>query len=257
MPKRPKRKIILFLVEGKSDRETLRFAISEIYDRIDDDIEVFFPIIRENEEEKGGDITSRIGVHPRNIEENIYKLFLRNFFDEEKILPKDIYEVIQIVDTDGAYIPDELVCLGENPNGSGKPYYGDSIIACSNISHIIKRNECKRENLDYLSTLSKLKVKQKSPKYSVYYFSCNFDHFINHSANLDYQQKFMAAQEYAWQYYGDPKGFIDAMINDPDSSKGMSYDESWDFIRKDLNSLHRHTNIDVLFNKIISSGKLK
>lgn len=52
MGKRPKRKIVLFLVEGKSDREALQLAIPELYDEIDEDIEVYFPIIRKEEEER-------------------------------------------------------------------------------------------------------------------------------------------------------------------------------------------------------------
>lgn len=256
MGKRPKRKVILFLVEGKSDREALRIAISELYEQIDESIEVFFPIIREDEEEKGGDITSRMGVHPRNIEENIYKSFLRNFFDEEKILPKDIFEIIQIVDTDGAYIPDEFVHEGENPNGIDKPYYAENSIICHNANHIMKRNECKRENLDYLSSLSKLKVKQKSPRYAIYYFSSNLDHFIHHTANLDHQQKYIMAQDYAWKYIGDPNSFANAIESDPDSCSGMNYDESWDYIKEGLNSLQRHTNIDLLFKRLISSTEL-
>lgn len=93
MGKRPKRQIVLFLVEGKSDRKALQLAIPELYDRIDENIEVFFPTMVEDEEEKGGDITSKIQVWPRNIEEKIYELFLKNFFDEQKIMPKDITEV--------------------------------------------------------------------------------------------------------------------------------------------------------------------
>ena len=58
MGKRPKRKIVLFLVEGKSDREALKLAIPELYDQIDEDIEVYFPVIRREDEEKGGDITT-------------------------------------------------------------------------------------------------------------------------------------------------------------------------------------------------------
>lgn len=42
MGKRPKRQIVLFLVEGKSDRKALQLAIPELYDRIDENIEVFF-----------------------------------------------------------------------------------------------------------------------------------------------------------------------------------------------------------------------
>lgn len=256
MGKRPKRKIVLFLVEGKSDREALRLAVSELYDHIDENIEVFFPIIREDEEEKGGDITSRIGVHPRNIEDNIYKSFLRDFFDEKKILPKDIYEIIQVVDTDGAYVPDDCVFEGDNPDGLNKPYYNNNKIICQNVDYIRRRNEHKRENLDYLSSLTKLKVKQKSPKYSIYFFSCNLDHFIHHSANLDHQQKYYMARDYALQFLGDPYAFTNAIANDPDSSKGMNYAESWNYIKEGLHSLQRKTNIDILFKRLISESVL-
>ena len=46
MGKRPKRKIVLFLVEGKSDQEALQLAIPELYDEIDEDIVFYFHIIR-------------------------------------------------------------------------------------------------------------------------------------------------------------------------------------------------------------------
>ncbi len=72
MGKRPKRNIVLFLVEGKSDREALGLAIPELYSRIDESYEVYFPVIVEDEKEHGGDITSKAKVWPRNIEEKIY-----------------------------------------------------------------------------------------------------------------------------------------------------------------------------------------
>lgn len=99
-----------------------------------DNIEVYFPIIRKEEEEKGGDITStnyenkqgkHYWVHPSNIEEAIYELFLDDFFDKEKILPKDISEIIQIVDTDGAYIPNECVVLDSSLSEEDSPFYKD------------------------------------------------------------------------------------------------------------------------------------
>lgn len=95
MGKRPKRQIVLFLVEGKSDREALQLAIPELYDQIDENIEVFFPAMVEDEEEIGGDITSKFKIWPRNIEEKIYEFFLKDFFDEQKIMPKDITEIVQ------------------------------------------------------------------------------------------------------------------------------------------------------------------
>ena len=49
MGKRPKRKIVLFLVEGKSDREALQLAIPELYDEIDAEIS-HLQIMRINKE---------------------------------------------------------------------------------------------------------------------------------------------------------------------------------------------------------------
>ena len=48
---------------------------------------------------------------------------------------------------------------------------------------------------------------------------------------------------------------MEEMLNDLDAAKGMSYSESWEFARKGLNSLHRHTNINVLF-ELLKSEKL-
>ncbi len=263
MGKRPKRKIVLFLIEGKSDREALQITIPELYDQIDENIEVFFPIMRDvqknAEDEAGGDITSKIipnkgAVKPENIEINIYEYFLRNFFDEQKILPKDVSEIIQIVDIDGVYVPDDAVSEGKNPNGTDKTYYGTNSIICSNTRNIIKRNEYKRENLDYLSSLNTIKVRQKSPCYSVYYFSCNLDHFLHNSANLDHTLKTSLAEKFARNYIGNPEGFANAISNDPDAATGMDYAESWNFIKEGLNSLQRHTNLNILLDKLVSEG---
>ena len=254
--KRHKRNIVLFLVEGKADRNALQIAISELYDRIDENIEVFFPTIREDSEEVGGDITSKIGSHPRNIEEKIYKLFLQDFFDEEKILPKDISEIIQIIDMDGVYVPDDAVREVTDSEFGNRVYYGNNEIICPNRARILKRNECKRENLDYLSSLSVIKVKQKRVPYSAYYFSSNLDHFIHHDANLEYRLKSSLADTYARNYLGNIEGFVRDISEDPGAVKGMSYDESWSYIKQGTNSLCRYTNINVLFESLRSDGQL-
>ena len=264
MGKRPKRNIVLFLVEGKSDREALKLAIPELYDQIDENIEVYFPVIRREDEEKGGDITTsrytdRQGktywVHPNNIQDAIYTLFLDDFFDSEKILPKDIAEIIQIVDTDGAYISDG--CIVEDPSlqEEESPFYTDDEISCLDIEKIKLRNQQKSENLTYLSKCSTIKVKQKTVPYSVYYFSSNLDHFLHHSANLDYRMKRNLAETFARNYIGDVEGFIKEIAEDPDAVKDMSYEESWDYIKKENNSLHRHTNLNVLLTKLLEGAE--
>lgn len=256
MGKRPKRKIVLFLVEGKSDREALQLAIPELYDQIDENIEVFFPVMVENEDEKGGDITSKFKVYPNNIEDKIYELFLKDFFNKQKIMPKDITEIIQIIDMDGAYVSNDMVRLGENPVGENRPYYNLDTILTQNVNGIIKRNEQKRKNIDYLSSLRALKVKQKTVKYSVYYFSSNLDHFLHNDANLPYREERAKADAFARQYIGNIEGFVKRISEDLGSSTNMNYDQSWDFIKTiGINSLQRHTNLDVLLKELLCREK--
>jgi len=261
MGKRPKRKIVLFLVEGKSDREALQIAISELYERIDDNIEVFFPIIRADEEERGGDITTSLyidkrnrtwWVSPQNIEEAIYQLFLEDFFDEMKIMPKDISEIIQVVDLDGAYIPDDCVLLDPDLAEEESPLYTDTSINCVDVDKIIRRNKQKRENLDDLSSRKTIKVKTQTKPYSVYYFSTNLDHFLHHDANLDYRLKVTLADSFSSRFIGDVEGFIRIISEDQGAANEMTYDESWSFIKEGVNSLGRHTNLDILLNRLFS-----
>ena len=262
MGNRPKRKIVLFLVEGKSDREALQIAVPELFEQIDENIEVFFPIIRdEEEEERGGDITStlytnRLGksrwISRENIEEAIYEMFLDDFFDQEKIMPKDITRIVQIVDTDGVFVADERVREDPKLSPEDSPHYAEDGITCIDAEAIRRRNRQKSANLRYLSGCSSIKVKSKTVPYSVYYFSCNLDHFLHHAINLSYKEKVSRAQDFAGTFIGDPEGFVRFMTEDPAAAGSMSYEESWDFISRDLHSLERHTNLDVLLRRLMA-----
>lgn len=171
-------------------------------------------------------------------------------------MPKDITEIIQIIDMDGAYVSDDMVRLGENPIGENRPYYNLDTILTQNVNGIIKRNEQKRKNIDYLSSLRALKVKQKTVKYSVYYFSSNLDHFLHNDANLPYREKRAKADAFARQYIGNIEGFVKRISEDLGASTNMNYDQSWNFIKTiGINSLQRHTNLDVLLKELLCREK--
>lgn len=256
--KRPKKKIVLFLVEGKSDREALMPVLSELYDRIDSNIQVYFPILRQDDEERGGDITSHFKSKPANIEKRIYEGFLEQFFDQEKIMPKDVHEVIQLVDTDGVYISDDAIVFEEDSQTDGQYYYDCNRIlvprACD-VEYARDRNHRKRENLDYLVSLDTIKVKQKSVPYSIYYFSSNLDHFLHHNANMDPYDKRMAAGAFAGNYLNEDDGadqFVKLICGDPDVCTGQTYQESWAFIREEgFHSLERHSNLNILLERLM------
>ncbi len=263
MGKRPKRKVILFLVEGDSERDALRDRIAELYDSIDESIEVFFPEIVDDDEtdpdtriETGGDITQKYEVYPGNYDDQVYEYFLRDFFDVESLLPKDITEVIQIIDTDGAYISDDCRKLGMNPDGVNKTYYGEKEILSNRPQTIISRHKRKRLNVDYLVKKDSIHIRQKTVPFSVYYFSCNLDHFLHNTQNMRKADKTIAANAFSDGYIGDPDGFVHVFLDDDDAAKNMTYEESWGFITQtdSFASLERHTNFDLLIRKILSQS---
>lgn len=262
MGNRPKRKVVLIIVEGKSDREALKQSISELYDLFDPEIEVFFQIMRKDKVEKGGDVTStyyidRSGeehwIHPNNIEDAIYELFLRDFFDEQKLYPKDLSEIIHIVDVDGAFIPDENVVYDDTLSEDTSPFYTENNIRCLDVDRIKKRNRQKRENLEYLYGLSTIKVKQKSIKYSIYYFSTNMDHFLHNDANLDYRQKVILAENFA-ACYEDPEEFVKFFKTHSSNISDLNYKESWEHLKHGLNSLSSLTNINLLLTNLLGKS---
>lgn len=77
--KRPRRKVIIFLVEGPSELKALGPTLSALYDSMDQDYEVFFPPMTEDSVEQWGDLTSKYGINPNTIEKCIDKLFFNDF----------------------------------------------------------------------------------------------------------------------------------------------------------------------------------
>ncbi len=261
MGKKPRYKNVLFLIEGMSEKKAFEIAIPELFENIDESYQVFFPRIVEDGIEKGGDITSKYGITAETIEGCICKLFLDNFFEEQKIYPRHITEIIHIVDLDGAFVPNDVIRNGSNPSGEDKVFYGDDFICVNDVEKIINRNQRKRENIKHLVSLKQLNVRQNGDNpnskqipidYSVYFFSSNLDHFINNNANMSSEEKVRCADYFAYSYIDDIDGFVKFFTEDPDALNDMSYEDSWKYIMQEgqLHSLKRHTNINILLTRL-------
>ncbi len=249
---RPRHKVVVFLVDGPSELKALSLTMAALYDSIDPEYEVYFPPMVEDEEEHWGDLTSKYGINPDTIEKCIGKLYFNQFLKEQKLYPKDITEIIHILDMDGAYIEDACILEGENPLGIDKPFYGDSGIITTNINGIVERNRRKRANIDHLCALRSIKIGTKTIPYSVYFFSCNLDHFLHNSANVvEGKEKVEMAEAFAMKYVDSPGDFVNAISNGAGTLAGLNYEDSWSFIReRNFHSLERHTNLNVLLEKI-------
>ena len=259
MGKRPTRKVVLFLVEGDSERNALQDRVAELYDSIDETIEVFFPELFQDDKqdpyvriETGGDITQSYDVYPGNYDDQVYEFFLKDFFDIEHLLPKDVTEIIQILDLDGAYIPDSCIVTGDNPTGASSPYYDENQIICQRPESIKNRHKRKRLNVDYIKGKRTIKIKQKTVKFSAYYFSCNLDHFLHNNCNMPSHTKTIAAGAFSDGFIGDPEGFAEYFLNDENAVQDLSYEESWEYITRpeSLESLQRCTNFNLLIKKL-------
>ena len=287
MPKRNKKEkqapnIVIFLVEGESDKIALELPLSnlifdhfpeyevhfllqerqvsntgdEVEDVDSDDDEDDEELLDEVEYAYGGDITTSSFVTPSNIETKITNRFIMPATKKDGIYPKKIAKIIHIVDLDGTYIPDEnVVPYSDEHQGNEKPYYDGEggRIETADVSAIIDRNDRKRKNLEHLLTLpeQKIKVRTKSIPYEIYFFSSNLDHFINNDANVETGKKYLADQ-FIRSYGLDTEEFAKYFFEDECSVGHMGYKESWEFIKENSNSVKRYTNIDCLIRNLTS-----
>lgn len=223
------RKLILFLVEGITEEISFGLIFSEIFE----DKEIEFQIAR-------GDITTRNGVDSRNVIEVINEEVL-SFLDKEHYNIGDILEIIHLLDTDGAYISEDLI----EKHDKYKNYYYVDKLCTRHPENTKKRNDKKSKIMDRLSSHSKI----NGISYNAYYLSCNLEHVLHNDANIDDNLKVEKAEEFSERYYEKESDFLDFIRAESFAVEG-SYKESWEFIKQGSNSLNRYSNLYLVFENI-------
>lgn len=221
------KKIVAFIVEGTSDEAALGSIMKEHFSSN----LVQFVVVH-------GDITSRDFVSVDNILKKINAQIdiIRNVYRYEI---EDFVKIIQIVDMDGVYIPDENVKETET---DAVKYFQDHIEA-KDKEAVIRRNKQKGDILLKLRKTGKL---QGIP-YRIFFNSCNLEHVL-YGELKDYsdEEKEILSDDFADQYDGKADEFIE-FISGSDIAVPGAYQKTWDYIEKDVNSLNRHSNIHLLF----------
>ena len=223
---KPTKKIVLFIVEGITDAT----ALANTLDNLNQDEKILFQIVN-------SDITADYSSNTTNIIEKIYEQ-VRKFMQEGHFTKKDILKIIHLVDTDGAYINKNEVKYNEIKN---LEYCADHI-ETQNVDAIIERNIKKSSILNRISTTNSI----GQIPYTVYYFSTNMEHVLHNIQNALKSEKMKLAEKFDDQYSEDSLAFINFITNDAIAVK-LSYEESWNFIKKDNNSLKRYTNFNLFF----------
>lgn len=223
------RKLILFLVEGITEEISFGLIFSEIFE----DKQIEFQIAR-------GDITTRNGVNSRNVIEVINEEVL-SFLDKEHYNKGDILEIIHLLDTDGAYISEDLI---EKHDKDKIHYYGDKLCT-THPENTKKRNDKKSSIMDRLSRHSKI----NGIPYNAYYLACNLEHVLHNDANVDDNLKVDKAEEFSDSYFERELEFLDFIRTESFAVEG-EYEETWEFIKQGNNSLNRYSNLHLVFEDL-------
>lgn len=225
------KKIILLLVEGPTDED----ALALVYSKIVKEHDIKFDVLHT-------DITADEDMTVKYIEDRIKKeidMYLqRNPF----IKKSDILKVVQIIDTDGAFIPSALV----KQSDTGKTEYFESYIAAKNKDRLVRRNISKRGIVHRLVNSANV----AGFPYEIYYFSRNIEHVLHNIENdLTDEEKEDLAFEIADQYSERPEDFL-KLLYEADFYVSGTYKDTWKFIMENGNSLKRHCNMSVFFERL-------
>ncbi len=222
------RKTVLFIVEGPSDKTALEKIFKKIYRRYRN-IDFKFT---------NGDISSDPEVTINNVEDKIFDV-VDKFIKDKKLQKSDIYQVIQIFDIDGTFIPDTAIFVGETYHF----VYTTDGIYCKDIEKVKDRNKRKAEIINHLLSVKDI----KAIPYEMYFMSCNLDHALYNEQNLDIDKKQAYADAFYERFIGQEEKFIDFLKTDVVNGTPDSLYESWRYIKEDLHSVERHTNLHVYF----------
>lgn len=173
-----RKKIVFVIVEGPSDESALALMLDKLFDKQT----VHVHVLRR-------DITTEIGVDSSNIAATIAEE-VEQYANSLHLVDTHFQEIIHIVDTDGAYIPNENVIEDKTLPDH---LYSPTEIRTPNKANIEQRNLQKSWNLNRLITTKKI---WKIP-YSVYYMSCNLDHALYGKLNTSDEDKEKDAHAFA------------------------------------------------------------
>ena len=221
------KKVIVFIVEGPSDEAALGTIMKEYFSGD----EIRFVVVH-------GDITlndySSAESIVTKINEQIECVKNRYRYRQE-----DFIKIIHITDMDGVYIREEDIKEAEV---KAVAYYEDHI-ETGNVKAIAERNKRKGAVLYKLRKTGKI----HGISYRIYFNSCNLEHVLYHELrHFTDEEKQILSDEFAEKYDGKAEEFI-KFISDPVLAVPGTYQNTWDYIEKEKNSLERHSNMHLIF----------
>lgn len=236
------KKIILFLVEGSTDKQSISLTLARLLKKVN----VKFHIIKT-------DITSDLNSTVDNIEKLIFERIDFFLAENPHLTYDDISAVIQITDTDGTFINDSAIVFDSTCEDFT---YNEVEIRTNNVEEAKSRNNKKSSILRYLCKKSEIQKVDESERivaiinYRLYYMSCNLDHVLHDKRNATQEQKEDLAADFEMKT-GDNIHLLRDTISKPNVNNSTSFEESWEYIQMGTNSLKRKSNFEYFFQEFV------
>ena len=232
------KKVVLFIFEGVTEKIALESILKKLFASNHVDVEFI-----------GTDITSNKDVTVGNID-NELRQFIREKLKPLHIDVSDIEKIIHVIDTDGGFVDERYIKYSAQ---QAHLAYTQNEIHTKDPANTLKRNKEKSEKTNHLKNLSYLHFKSDDLRipYQLYYFSRNREHALqNEVRELTLMEKKDMALEFASKYFGKENDFV-TLLNDSNIKVDGSFGQTWSFIQKANNSLHRHSNFHLVFEDFI------
>lgn len=220
------KKVIMFIVEGPTDEDTLSPVIKRLFKKNN----IRFHIVH-------GDITTDFNVNEREIIKEVnshIEAEMRRYGYKKS----DIIQVIHLLDTDGAFVPESCIIKGS----TDRIRYENKSIICREPDKIALRNRKKKAAVMRLKGTNTI----KDIPYIALYMSRNLEHLLhNISDDLSDDEKIELADAFADKYIDNTEEFVE-FISDSDFTVKRNLQQTWDFIFQGTNSLNRYSNFHLI-----------
>lgn len=227
--RRETKKVVLFIVEGKTDKAALGLIMTRL---LKDEI-VRFSVVN-------GDFTIQGDISAKNAVGKMAK-YVNEFLMKSHYLRTDISRIIHVIDTDGAFVGAEKVRYAD---GCTTRYLED-MIETAYVEQTVDRIKRKRLVSAVLAQTEKI----GTIPYQIYYLSRNLEHVMyGENRSIDSRRKSELAEETEDKYADKPQRFVDFIRNSEFAVEG-EYSATWDYIMEDTNSLKRKSNLHLAFTQ--------
>lgn len=223
------KKTVVFIVEGSSDKKALEKIFQKIYKHKN----IVFKFT-------DGDITSDENMTESKAITAIYNKVAAHMKDK-KLSSGDIWQIVHIFDTDGTYVPETAIVEGKTE----RFVYSATQICGKNRQQILDRNERKSKLMNYLLGVQEI----RGIPYFCYFMSSNLDHALYDEQNLEDELKGNYADAFYGEFIDREEKFIDFLEDEVSNGVPDSFPASWRYIRDELHSLERHSNLHIYFQQ--------